>query len=437
MTTPLNAQGVPGGVLRRFGFRFLAAYLLIYNLVALVRMIPLIGGFSYLLDLGWNHLVFWAERVALGMANPSSPEITGSGDTSFLWARNGCMLALALAAALVWSFFDRARQREPMVREFLRVFVRYALAVTLIGYAVAKLVPPVQFPAPAGPRLLEPIGRLSPMGMLWVFMGASKAYTAFGGIMELIGGVLLFWRRTTPLGALVSTGVLLNIVLLNFCYDVPVKIYSLNLLLMAVFLLWPEIGRLAGVLVLNRATSAPSLAPPLDAQGYRFSSIALKVLVLCTLLLNNGTRIWKSSQNDYKPVAASLAQMSGLWNVRSFRIDGVEAPPLLTDNNRWRRIIFDERSGGLRMIALGVHDQWIGFWMVSPESTDQRLVLRSDSKEGEVVTLVLGRPGPDKIAFAGAFRGHPLAVDLDRADKVDTRLFSRGFHWISEEPFIR
>jgi uncharacterized membrane protein YphA (DoxX/SURF4 family) len=276
------------------------------------------------------------------------------------------MLALALAAALVWSLLDRARRRDPLVHEFLRILIRYALAVTLIGYGVAKLVPPVQFPAPAGPRLVEPIGRLSPMGMLWVFMGASKAYTAFGGIMELLGGVLLFWRRTTPLGALVSAGVLLNIVLLNFCYDVPVKIYSLNLLLMAVFLLWPEMSRLAGVLVLNRPTIAPSLAPPWTDPWLRVSTMVLKVVVLCTLLLDNGTRMWKASLADYKPVPASLSQMSGLWNVQSFKVDGIEAPPLLTDNTRWRRIMFEERSGGLRMIVLGVRDQWIGFWMVSP-----------------------------------------------------------------------
>jgi len=49
------------------------------------------------------------------------------------------------------------------------------------------------------------------------------------------GGMLLLFRRTVTLGAIASAAALLNIVLLNFCYDVPVKLYSAHLLLMALF----------------------------------------------------------------------------------------------------------------------------------------------------------------------------------------------------------
>src|SRR5947199_1204250 len=93
-----------------------------------------------------------------------------------------------------------------------------------------------QFPAPSLDRLLEPYGDSSPMGLLWTFMGASKAYTIFGGFAEMLGGALLTVRRTTLLGALVCIGVITNIVMLNFSYDVPVKLYSTHLLLMAIFL---------------------------------------------------------------------------------------------------------------------------------------------------------------------------------------------------------
>jgi hypothetical protein len=48
--------------------------------------------------------------------------------------------------------------------------------------------------------------------------------------------------------------VLANIVALTFCYDVPVKLYSSHLLLMAVFLVAPDLRRLLN-LVWNRPTA--------------------------------------------------------------------------------------------------------------------------------------------------------------------------------------
>jgi hypothetical protein len=267
-------------------------------------------------------------------------------------------------------------------------------------------------------------------------MGASKAYRVFSGIMELSGGMLLFWRRTTPLGALVSTGVLLNIVLLNFCYDVPVKLYSMNLLLMAGFLLGPDLRRFAGVLILNRPTPAASLAPPWDVPWYGVSSVVIKVVVLSTLLVNNAARIWEHG-DEYKAAPAALVQLAGFWNVEKFKRDGVELPQLITDAERWRRVILEEHSGGLRLIALGASNQWIGSWMVGPGSTEGMLLLSTDSKEDPVVTFALAHPAADETTISGDFKGHAIVVSLKQADKIDTRLFNRGFHWVSEEPFNR
>jgi hypothetical protein len=68
-------------------------------------------------------------------------------------------------------------------------------------------------------------------------MAASTAYTFFCGLTEVTAGTLLLFRRTLTVGALVAVAALVNIVLLNFCYDVPVKLYSSHLLMMALFLL--------------------------------------------------------------------------------------------------------------------------------------------------------------------------------------------------------
>ena len=47
---------------------------------------------------------------------------------------------------------------------------------------------------------------------------------------EVLGALLLLFRRTTALGAAVLAVVLVNVVMMNFCYDVPVKINGVHYL---------------------------------------------------------------------------------------------------------------------------------------------------------------------------------------------------------------
>jgi hypothetical protein len=97
------------------------------------------------------------------------------------------------------------------------------------------------------------------MGVVWAWMGASYAYNVFAGIAEMGSGFLLFFRRTVTLGALASIAVLLNVVMINFAYDVPVKLYSSHLLLMAVFLLAPDLKRFLNACYFNRAIPPANL----------------------------------------------------------------------------------------------------------------------------------------------------------------------------------
>jgi uncharacterized membrane protein YphA (DoxX/SURF4 family) len=436
MIAPERAQVPSAGVLRRFGFRFTATYLLIYNAVAVFALLPWVGGYGNYLDRVWIVVVLWTERVVLGMTTLSSIKTSGSGDTSFLWMKFACTLVLALAAAVVWTSFDRDRRREPVVRDFVRVCVRYRLAATLLEYGVGKLVPPGQFPAPSGSWLLESVGRLSPMRLLWVFMGASVAYKSFSAIMEITGGLLLLLRRTTPLGSIVAAGIILNIVLLNFCYDVPVKLFSLNLLLMAGFLAWPDLRRISNVLILNRPADAASLIPPWRSVGFRLFAIILKVAVIGALFFGEYKRFGNSGP-EFKPVPPSVAQLSGIWYVDSFKQDGAVVPPLITDDSRWRRVVFDNFYGDMRLIAFGENNQWLGYWLIGPDSTDGKLVLRDDPKQAQGVIFIFAQPSQDRLQLTGMVKGHVIVVDVKRADADDTRLFNRGFHWISEVPFNR
>ena len=63
------------------------------------------------------------------------------------------------------------------------------------------------------------------------------------------------------LGTLISFAVLTNVIMLNFAYDVPRKIYTIHLILMCLFLLLPDMRRLLDLFVFNRKVQLSSPVP--------------------------------------------------------------------------------------------------------------------------------------------------------------------------------
>src|SRR5262249_32410255 len=135
----------------------------------------------------------------------------------------------------------------------LRLIVRFHLMYQMIVYGSMK-VWCAQFPPISDYQLETKYGDSSPMGLLWRFMQFSQPYTAATGIIELTCGLLLISRRTTLLGATCSFGAVLQVFLLNVCYDVPVKLMSGHLVLMSLTLIVADARRLFSFFVLGRPT---------------------------------------------------------------------------------------------------------------------------------------------------------------------------------------
>src|SRR6202035_958409 len=308
----------------------------LYNFPFPLDYIPYVGMIASPYQELWNALVPWVGRHLFHADASVLPN--GSGDTTYNYVQVFCFLAIASIATVVWTIRDRKRAHYARLHEGLRIYVRFALAAAMISYGAGKVIKS-QFPDPSLDRLLQPYGDASPMGLVWTFMGSSTAYTFFAGAAEMIGGLLLTVRRTTLLGALVSLGVLSNIVALNFCYDIPVKLYSSHLLAMAVFLIVPDLRRLVDLLVLGRGVEPVAIQPLFRRLWLRRGALVLRtfiVLVYTAFLLNTTYQDNRTySQRDPK------APLHGLWNVDEIAIDGQNRPPLVTDRERWRRVIFD------------------------------------------------------------------------------------------------
>jgi hypothetical protein len=239
---------------------------------------------------------------------------TGSGDT--MRAYIGCVCAVAIAAvaaflwtAVVWLVQRRKPDRDPdgRLHAIARVLVRYFLCNMLLGYGFAKVFP-LQFAEPSSFRLGQPLGDMSPMGLLWTFMGFSPTYQMFTGAVEVLAGLLLTTRRTTLLGSLITLAAMTQVFILNMCFDVLVKLYSFNYLMMAILLLAPELPRLIDGFLLGKAVEPMSLPPCFGSVKLDRLVRALRTLLVVAMVsgqVHGSHKLWQDMYGG--PQLLSLA----------------------------------------------------------------------------------------------------------------------------------
>ena len=406
----------------RTGFRFAFVYLLLFNLPFPLNAFPYVDKIGEWYNAIWNWMV---PRVARAVFHREiDPVFNGSGDRTFDYVLVACLLLTALVITVIWTILDRKRLSYPTLYRWLNVYVRFSLGAVMIGYGAYKVISS-QFPPPTLDRLMQPYGDSSPMGLLWTFMGASEAYTMFVGAAEMIAGILLFPRKTSMLGALMSAGVLSNIVALNFSYDVPVKLYSSHLLAMAVFLLLPELRRLANFFILNRPADCVTVQPLFRRTLWHRGALVLSSLFLIAVV---GTSLYQSyaQRRDF---IALRSPLYGVWDVEEFKL---AQPTPTASAASWRRMVFD--SPGRVAVQTATNHERFGL-QLDPEK--RTLTLRKRDDPGWNTVLTYERASPDVITLAGTLNGSEMTARLHRSEERKFLLTNRGFHWINEVPFNR
>jgi uncharacterized membrane protein YphA (DoxX/SURF4 family) len=375
-------------------------------------------------------LVVWTARSIFQVHQPLVDSGSGSGDKIFDWVMSFCFLVVAALATAFWSVLDRRRTSYPGLLKWFRLCLRFALASQMLVYGLVKVFP-MQMSFPSLIKLLEPYGNFSPMGVLWSSIGASPAYEILCGSAELLAGVLLLIPRTALLGALVAAGVTSQIFVLNMTYDVPVKLFSFHLLLMAFFLAAPELSRLLDFFLLDRVVARSS--EPKLFQSRRANRIALAVQLAFALWMI-GIGVYQQI-NEWSVWGGGrpLSPLYGIWNVERLVIDGHERSALITDYGRWRRILFDSP----KYFTFERMDETFASYESEIDTRKQVMELtKLDDKKwkGE---LHYQRSGPDKLALEGVVGGQKMTLQLARMDRNRLQLVSRGFHWVQEYPFNR
>ncbi|MRH90250.1 hypothetical protein GFY24_22895 [Nocardia sp. SYP-A9097] len=215
--------------------------------------------------------------------------------------------------------------------------IRVVLSLTMIGFGMVKVIPTqfIVFTLPG--EMLVPLGESSSSGMLWKFMATSTPYTVITGAVEVIGGLLLIFRRTVLLGALVCMVALIQVSILNIAYDVPVIAPPLLMLAMALAVSVPWWSGLIDVLFRNRDSAA--LPPPrADRRRIRLVGTAAHSVAAVLVVLFMGA----NGIRTYYDYTERLSPLDGVWAVDEFHGDGP----------RWVRFAIDDRPASQRLVLV-------------------------------------------------------------------------------------
>ena len=412
-------------------FRFCVLYLTLYAFATQVAggvflvpgaQLPAVGTLWPLRD-----VIEWLGPKLVGAPTPFVPG-GSSGDTAFHWSQLVVLLVVAAAGTAIWTAIDprprEERARSQRLRAWFRLFVRFALAAQMFYYGMAKVIP-TQFQRPSLVTLVERVGNLSLSELLWTFIGASTPYQIFTGAAELIAGLLLIVPQTTPLGALIALADMIQVFALNASYDFGLKMIAFHLILMSLFLLWPDLQRLANVLVLDRPAPASSHPPLFRTATRQRAALAAQIvfgLYLLVMFTNLSLRYWYS-QGDGRP----RSPLYGIWDVRALTVDGVTREPALNDyDRRWKRVIFDTQD----VVVIQRTDDSFAHYGLGAGSSAHHLDLWKGRSRSWQSTFTVSRPSPEQLVLEGQMDGHQIRSELTLLPLDTFELLGSSFRWI-------
>lgn len=412
-------------------FRFVLVYLVLYWLPFPFGAFPHTGSVARRYQLLWHMVVPWVGKHILHLGHEIVVSTNCSGDTTYDYVKVICLLGPAFAGSVLWYSLERSHSDYQRVDQWLRSYVRLSVGAAMLLFGAAKVFR-VQFPPPNLYKLLEPQGDSSPMGLLWTFMATSRSYSLFAGFIQMLGGILLFVPRLTTLGALVGIAVFSNIFVLNVGYDVPLKLLCLHFLIACFFLILPDARRLVDFFLLNRSV-APSpeigfLSNPRLNAGALVTQLMLGGFLVCSDLY----RAYDYERRNFG--IASRPSFYGIWIVDEFSLGGKVLPPLLTDENRWQRVVFQFPKG---VGVQSMNGAWTGY-KVRRDMAKKTLAMEEDNDPKKKFEFILSSSDSESLTLEGNDGASEIRIMLHRMDERRFSLLGRGSQWINEDAeFVR
>ena len=215
--------------------------------------------------------------------------------------------------------------------------LRFGVAFLIISYGFAKLNGS-QITILSS-ELDKPMGQVSGFWLTWYYFGYSPIYGNFIGIVQIVCGILLMFRKTTLLGSCVLFPMVANIVLIDLFYGV-----DLGALLAAILILLALLGifsfhkeELLKLFWRNQNRVFPGPATP--SRTWAKNSVRVLLIAIPAIFM-----YWVANYNNRLPTP-----LDGAWDVVSVspQSDSTSASisTIFFERNRAYMCVFKRRDG--------------------------------------------------------------------------------------------
>ena len=235
------------------------------------------------------------------------------------------------------------------------------------------------------------------------------------GIVEVLAG-LMFWRRTVVLGAIISLFATVNVMAINYFYDVPVKIFSTTLFIMTLYILTYNLKDLFVFFLTDNPVKLniqkafrfrkPIYNKLLIGFKYTFLLFLIGGGVLSTIQSHKELNGPKHELFGYYELQSDSISKDMNWNKINFASNDL----LRAYDNEGTTIYLEAKVDTIKKtLSINEKVKLNKTWNYKYTLKSDSLILANDSLSGKVKYL---RKYPEK-----------------------SRLMNRGFHWINETPF--
>lgn len=353
-------------------------------------------------------LIDWLARGVFGLEENTYTtnllsDTTGVYVLAFLW------LVVSAILALIWQFWlQRKIVLEKWTFWFMQI-ARYHLIIHLIQFGFNKVFK-YQFYFPEPNTLYTTIGNSSRDILFWSTMGSSYEYTVFSGAMELLAALLLLFRRTRLAGALLAMGIMLNVVMINFSFDISVKFLSSFLLLLSVMLVMPDSRRLWDFFFTqNTVEHHKSWEPQFVLNRSLFYGLG-KALIIGFIVVD--ALFPYVEIGNFNDDVGAKPYLHGAYEVEEFSGDSPE----------WKRA-FVHRQG---YFIIQSPDESMEDFRMQVDTVIDVISLFHDKKE--VATLGFNDQD-NQLKLFGRFNGKRVGATLNKIDLKSLPIYSTEFAW--------
>jgi hypothetical protein len=241
-------------------------------------------------------------------------------------------------------------------------------------------------------------------------------------------------RKTVTLGALMGMGVFTNVFILNISYDIPVKLYSMQLLICCLFLAVRDWRRLSDFFLLNKEAKPTRLYDfDLTKKWQRIARIVFKVGFVIYFVAMPFKQSWsrykeEANKGELKPIKV------GVYTVKTVTKNNDTLPLSNDDEMIWKDFIFDR--GGMGSVntldTLFFTRYRRGYFTYQPDSLTETISFKKYATDTTNLFEMKYKIIDDTtLELWGKVKTDSLRFKLQRSNR-HFQLADRQFHWISE-----